>query len=251
MASKESGAFERVAAYYEALANARKRLEREGPLLLEVLRRAPGERVLDLACGTGLHALWFAENGATVTATDLSEAMIAYAMRHRPHERLRYLAADMRNPPEGEWDLAICMGNSLSLLNTEQDLRAAFARVRERLSPGGLFLFQILNYARPAAQEPRQRIERRTLPEGNLIAVKNLVPEGEHTLLALNFFVEGEGGRFEASVDTAVLRNWSLETLVDVAGEAGLAEVELFGGFDRAPFDASVSPDLIGLFEKG
>ncbi|MFO7976971.1 MAG: methyltransferase domain-containing protein [Candidatus Hydrogenedentota bacterium] len=110
-AQQEGKAFGRIAHYYEVLANAERRLYRESPLLRMVLQLAPGNRVLELACGTGLHALWFAEEGAEVTASDLSEAMIAYARQHRPHERIQYLVHDMRTPPHGIWDLAVCLGS--------------------------------------------------------------------------------------------------------------------------------------------
>lgn len=249
-AQQEGKAFGRIAHYYEVLANAERRLYRESPLLRMVLQLAPGNRVLELACGTGLHALWFAQQGADVTATDLSEAMIAYARQHRPHERIQYLVHDMRTPPHGIWDLAVCLGNSLSLLVTEEDLRQCFARVGERLSPGGLFLFQVLNYGRTGAQQPRHRVEDAMLPEGKLIAVKNLVPVGDYTLLALNFFVEEGGGRFRSTVDTAILRHWTKEGLFTLASENGLAPVHFFGGFNEEVFDASSSPDFIALLRR-
>lgn len=250
MGFSKTGSFERIALYYEALANVPKRLEREGPMLLDVLRRAPGNRVLDLACGTGLHARWFAEQECEVTATDLSEAMIAYARRHRAHEHIDFRVSDMRIPPPGTWDLAVSMGNSLSLLITEDDLRQVFSNVKQRLSPKGTFLFQVLNYDRPEAQQPRHRVERAGLPDAKLVAIKNLVPDGRHTLLALNFFVEEQGGGYQSAVDTAVLRNWSRDVLLTIARDCGLETVALYGGFAGEAFDAAASPDLIVLLQK-
>jgi hypothetical protein len=113
-----------------------------------------------------------------------------------------------------------------------------------------LFLFQVLNYARSEAQQPRHRVERRSLSQGELIAVKSLLPHGKYTLLALDFFLEKGPGRFETAGDTAVLRNWSREGLEDLAREAGLEPLESYGGFDRAPFDPSASADLIALLGK-
>lgn len=40
---------------------------------------APGSRVLDLGCGTGLDAVWMAEHGCTVVGLDASEAMLEHA----------------------------------------------------------------------------------------------------------------------------------------------------------------------------
>ena len=43
----------------------------------------PDGSILDVACGTGRHALWLAEAGAHVTAIDFSAAMLAVA-RSKP-----------------------------------------------------------------------------------------------------------------------------------------------------------------------
>jgi SAM-dependent methyltransferase len=41
----------------------------------------PGQHVLELGCGTGEDAVWLAQRGVTVTATDTSAAMLAEAER--------------------------------------------------------------------------------------------------------------------------------------------------------------------------
>ena len=41
----------------------------------------PGDHVLELGCGTGEDALWLARHGVRVTATDVSQTMLAVAQR--------------------------------------------------------------------------------------------------------------------------------------------------------------------------
>ena len=64
--------FDYVAAYYEVLSDNAARPQREGQFLAECLEQAPGRRVLDIACGTGIHAEFLAGRGADVTAADAS-----------------------------------------------------------------------------------------------------------------------------------------------------------------------------------
>ncbi|HUR81934.1 MAG TPA: class I SAM-dependent methyltransferase, partial [Thermoanaerobaculia bacterium] len=52
------------------------------PLLVEAVRDLPPGRALDLACGTGRHAVWLAERGWEVIAIDASAEAIA-ALRER------------------------------------------------------------------------------------------------------------------------------------------------------------------------
>ena len=51
--------------------------------------------VLDVAAGSGRHALWFAEQGHHVTAVDRDTE----ALRARPHDRVRVVTADLENAP--------------------------------------------------------------------------------------------------------------------------------------------------------
>ncbi len=237
-------AFMDSAAYYEALTNREQRLEREGPLLKYCLEQAPGRKVLDLACGTGLHAEFLAEAGAEVTAVDLSEGMIAHAQRRRPHPRVTYRLGDMREIDGGPWDLALCLGNSLSLLPNQEDLVTTFRRIYANLTPNGLFLTQTLNYAAESASAPRHRVERTPFEGGELVAVKNLVPCGRRTLLTLTFF-DLRGEKATTVSEPALLQNWTYETLLNAAESAGFRVAEVFGGMDRRPYDAEKSPDIV------
>lgn len=242
-------AFDNSAEYYEALANSEQRLKREGPFLLERLEQAPGRRVVDIACGTGPHAFFFAEHGAQVDAFDFSEKMAAYAARHRPHPNITYRTGDMRHVEGGPWDLAVCLGNSLSVLTSDQDLADTFASVYRCLSPRGLFLVQVLNYAAQPAQEARHRVEHRSLDSSELSIVKSLVPRGDHTLLTLNFFAF-HTDRVETISEAALLRNWRLGDLTESARRTGFQVHLSWGGFDARPYLPDTSPDLILSFSK-
>jgi SAM-dependent methyltransferase len=249
MEKSQMDAFDRGAVYYEALANNAKRLEKEGPFLLAQLEQAHGKRVLDLACGTGLHALFFAEHGAEATGCDLSPGMIAYARAKRPHPKIRYRVADMRAPEGGPYDLVVCLGNSLCLVTEPADLAAVFHGVAACLAPGGRFVTQTLNYNAPAAQQPRHRIERATLEDGELVVVKNLVPHGDRTLLNLGYFAVRTGG-VDAVAETAVLRNWTMDELAAAAQCVGLSVMETLGGYNGQPYVPEVSTDIVVIAIK-
>lgn len=240
-------AFRTCAAYYEILFDSKARLEHEGPLLRYVYDAAPGKRVADLACGTGPHALFFAELGARVTAYDLSPDMIAHARARRPHPSITYVQQDMREVNGGPWDLVLCLGNSLCLLPSHEDAASLFSRVRSQLAPGGLFLTQTLNYAADDAQEARHRVVRKRQNGVDVVAVKNLVPHGDYTLLSLAFYAFSGAERF-AVAESAVLVHLDRVDLEHFAAQARLERVELWGGFDRSGFEAAESTDVIGLF---
>jgi SAM-dependent methyltransferase len=237
-------AFKYGAPFYEAFSNAVGRLAREKDLLLRLLAQTPEKRVLDLACGTGLHAHFMAEHGATVRANDISDAMIAHARRVRPHERIAYGVHDMREGQADSFDLVLCLGNSLSLLASQQELCRALAHIAQTLSDGGVFLLQVVNYALPKNQKPRCRVEQRSVEGMDVVAVKCLAPRGDRTYLTLNYFAN-DGERTDSIAESAVLQNLYYDLLKTAIEKAGLTIVATYGSFDEQAYDPAKSNDLL------
>jgi len=242
-------AFATTAACYEILSDSDARLEREGPFLRQVLDEAPGRRVVDLACGTGLHAAFFADLGAQVTALDLSTEMVTHARTRRPHPAITYRQGDMRRLCGGPWDVAVCLGNSLSLLPSHRDVEQTLAAVFDALVPGGLFALQLRNCEAAAARHPQHRIEKRQRADTEVVAIKSLVPHRDHALLALAFYAFTPGTCTTAS-ETAVLLHLTGNDVTDMATRAGFHLAGRYGGFDQRPFDASTSPDVVCLLRR-
>ncbi|HET8565622.1 MAG TPA: class I SAM-dependent methyltransferase [Solirubrobacterales bacterium] len=102
---------------------------------------ASGERLLDVACGTGLSFAVPLERGWRVTACDISPAMIA-AARAKAGDRAELLVADMRELPRlGEFDLIWALNNPIGYLGGVEELTATLAGMRRNLAPRGLAVF--------------------------------------------------------------------------------------------------------------
>jgi glycine/sarcosine N-methyltransferase len=249
MPENELRAFKNSAAFYDTLFDAETRLQGEGSFLEKVLQQAPGSRVADLACGTGPHALFFAELGAEVDAFDLSEDMIAHAAALRSHPRIAWRQGDMTELEGGPWDLAVCLGNSISLLPDRDAVAETLRHTAAHLNPGGLFLIQILNYKKNTG-EPSHKVVRKKNARGiEVTAVKSLVPERDRTLLSLAFYARQENA-WESLAESAVLLHLRREELTEMAEKTGLETAAVYGGFDESRFDPPSSPDLIMIFRK-
>ncbi len=116
--------------------------ENLAPATLAVLNAAQlqaGERVLDVACGSGVltRAAWqaVAPGRGEVVGTDLSEQMLAAAAEQSPHcEFVRANAQDLDEClPAGHFDAVLC---GLGLMYMP-DPEAALAAMVRRLRPGG------------------------------------------------------------------------------------------------------------------
>jgi len=103
--------------------------------LVELAAVVPGDRVLDLATGTGAAARLAARQGASVVGVDASPGMIAFALRNSPAS-IRFELAEAERLPfdAGAFTLVIC---SLALSHFREP-EAALAEVMRVLAPGGL-----------------------------------------------------------------------------------------------------------------
>ncbi len=92
--------------------------------------------VLELGVGTGNALTPFLDRGFDAAGLDASEAMLRLARSKLPGVRLE--RADFRSFDLGRrFDLVYSAFDSLNNLTSPDDLRAAFARARAHLHPGG------------------------------------------------------------------------------------------------------------------
>lgn len=100
---------------------------------VEAVDPRPGQRILDLAAGTGTSSRPFADAGALVVAADLSEGMLAVGRRRQPD--LAFVNADALALPfaDGAFDAVTI---SFGLRNVE-DVPTALAELRRVTRAGG------------------------------------------------------------------------------------------------------------------
>jgi malonyl-CoA O-methyltransferase len=127
------GGYDRWAAVYDHDANPLQALEE--PIVRAAVGDARGLAALDLGCGTGRHVLWLASQGASVTAIDFSEGMLAEARRKPGADAVRFLVHDLHKPLPftAVFDLVV----SGLVLEHLRELAPFFAEVRRVLKPGG------------------------------------------------------------------------------------------------------------------
>ncbi|HVV47392.1 MAG TPA: methyltransferase domain-containing protein [Bryobacteraceae bacterium] len=111
---------------------------RAGAGLLDLLNPQPGERILDLGCGTGHLTAKIAEAGAVVVGLDSSPAMIAQARQNFPS--LRFVLAEARDFRFEELFDAVF---SNAVLHWIPDAESVVNCVAAALRPGGRFVLEM------------------------------------------------------------------------------------------------------------
>jgi SAM-dependent methyltransferase len=112
--------------------------------------------VLDLACGTGHHAVEFASRGYNVVGYDLSVSQLAEASERAQERSLKinFLQGDMRELAfENTFDGIYCWNTSFGYFEEEKNIHLA-RRVFAALKSGGSFLLDVINRDFAVAQQP-------------------------------------------------------------------------------------------------
>jgi SAM-dependent methyltransferase len=237
------------------------RLAFEMPFLrrqLDGLSPASGTaRILDAACGTGMHTIALAQAGFSAAGADLSAGMIE---RARDNARSAGAEVDFRVAGFGEisrffmepFDALLCLGNSLPhLLNPEQ-LALALADFAACLRPGGLALIQNRNFDSVLARQERW-MEPQSHHEGErewvFLRFYDYEASGLITFNILTLTREGQGG-WQQSVTSTQLFPLRHDLLVGALAVAGFESIQAFGSMNGEPFDPAAIGNLIVTARK-
>jgi SAM-dependent methyltransferase len=241
---------------YDRFVNWPERLDHEMPFLESALAEGGARRVLDVACGTGHHAIALAQRGYEVLGVDASEGMI-----HRARENAETAGVTARFVQAGfgglhtvireSFDAVLCLGNSLPSLLSEEALEAALEDMADVLVPGGLLIVQNLNYDRVWSQRERfLPLECYRQGEAEWLYFR-FVDFHEETLTFNMVVSQRRDGTWDYRVDSTELRPIFNEELTRQLCRAGLAVPKTYGGYSRRPYDPQESGDLIVVARKG
>lgn len=113
----------------------------ENRLCLSLMAPLAGKRVLDLGCGLGEAAVYFALQGAEVTAVDISPGMVERAQEVARHHgvEIEGVACSLEELEVGEGRFDVVYG--ANVLHHVTDIEAVLSRVARALRAGGLCLF--------------------------------------------------------------------------------------------------------------
>jgi glycine/sarcosine N-methyltransferase len=240
---------------YDLFVNWEERLARELPFLEARLIEHGARRVLDVACGTGHHAIALAKRGYEVVGTDVSEGMVN---RARQNAEAAGVSATFRQVGFGRlsqtiersFDAILCLGNSLPSVLSEEELGAALADMAALLVPGGVLIIQNLNYDRVWPRQERfmpLQSYRDGQEEWLFFRFVDFHPE----TLTFNMVVfRGDDESWDYRREATELRPIFSEELNRLLGQWGLGDVDCYGDYDQTPYEEDASGDLIVVARK-
>jgi SAM-dependent methyltransferase len=123
--------------------------------------------ILDLGCGTGKHAILFAQKGYEVHGIDFSVEMLKTAnqqlakLNAQQASLLKFSHGDIRNIRlDQTFDIVLSLFHVISYQTTNEDVLATLTTAREHLNPGGILIFDVWYGPAVLTQRPAVRIKR-------------------------------------------------------------------------------------------
>lgn len=220
---------------------------REATFIEESLGIEAGGSVLDLACGSGRHAVELSSRGYRVVGYDLSSTMLSRASREAESRRqkLDFMQGDMREMSfDASFDGVFCWSSSFGFFDEETNALVARS-VHKALRGGGRFLVDVLNRDFVAPRQPRLT----WFEAEGCVCIDETEMDFITSRLKIKRTVMLPDGRSRENEYS--IRLYTLHELGKMLHDAGFRVVEI-SGHSATPgaFFGSDSPRLIVLAEK-
>jgi ubiquinone/menaquinone biosynthesis C-methylase UbiE len=201
-------------------------------------KRAEGNTLLDVACGTGAHAGPLSEH-YKVDGLDLDANMLQVARKKYP--KIKFHHGDMTSFNLGhQFDVITCLFSSIGYVNTKSNLQKAIKNMERHLLPGGVLLVE--PWFTPEQWNPgRVFVLRVEKPDIKIIRMSRGGQKGKISSIEFQYLIGTPKG-IEHSIEHHTLGLFSHEEYLDTLRSTGLKVVHNKKGLDGRGLYIGIKP---------
>lgn len=213
-------------------------------------------RLLELACGTGEHALALEKFGYEIVAVDYSEDMLNCAQRKalETSSTVNFRWQDMRNLnlSEEAFDAVVCLFDSIGYVATNAALNQVLQGINHHLRPDGLLIFEFWHAAAMLHDYEPVRIRRWFIPEGEILRISETTLQLPQQLANVTYSIYElcHDGTYSSFKETQVNRYFLLQEMANLLTFSGFTPLNWFSGFRD---DENISQEtwhIVGVARK-
>jgi SAM-dependent methyltransferase len=205
--------------------------------LLQRFSRPPVRRLLDIACGTGSHAIELEKLGYDVVASDISEDMLARAREkaRAAGSAIRFEHQDMRtlDVASHPFDAVLCLFDAIGHVQTTAAIRQTFAAVHRHLRDDGLLVLEFWHAAAMAGRHDPLRVRRWATEHGEILRLSETTVDlalqcatVQHAIYDLR-----RDGTYQTAVERQVNRFFSLPEMSALLDHCRFDLLKSFSGY--------------------
>lgn len=207
--------------------------------LVSFLNLNAEDRLLDLGCGRGRHAVYLNSLGFNIVGADLSKNSIKYAKQFE-NERLQFVEHDMRNELKLKYNAIFNLFTSFGFFEDDKEDIAILRNIKNGLLPKGIAIIDFMNadkVIKHLVPKETQTIDRITFHITRYVKDGFIVKE-------INFTNEGESFTFFEKVKIL-----NLEKINSYLNSVGFKIKHIFGNYQLEKFNETTSDRLILVLE--
>ena len=181
-------------------------------------KQIKGKHLLDVACGTGLHASLLSKH-YQVEGLDLDEKMLAVAKKKHP--KIRFHQGDMTEfDLKRQFDVIVCLFSSIGYVRTKSRLQKAIRNMSGHLLPGGVLLVE--PWFTPQQWHPgRPSMTQVNKPDLKIVRMSHSGQRGKISRLEFQYLI-GTSKGIEHAVEMHELGLFTHKEYMDAFKGAGL-----------------------------
>lgn len=249
--TKQQIDYDRIAEIYDLYVTA----DYDVPFFLEETAKVQGA-VLELTSGTGRLSLPLIETGVQLTCVDGSQGMLDILSSKLQERGLNadIVCADISQLQlQGTFELAILPFQSFLEIVGESHQRQALASIYACLTPGGRLICPVHNppIRRSQVDGSLRLVGQFPTPDGSLV-VSGFEQGGHPVVNRLQFFefFGHDGQLLSKQLLPMKFELIDKDRFESMAQESGFRILNLYGNYDRSPFDDHQSPVMIWILGK-
>lgn len=207
--------------------------------LISFLNLEPGNKILDLPCGKGRHAVFLNEEGFKVTGADLSANSIQFAKRFENPD-LKFVIHDMRESIPHQYHAILNLFTSFGYFDDEETNIKVLENFKHSLLDNGHLVIDFLNLKKVISNlVPYEHFTKR----GIEFTIRKKITE-KYIIKEIQVDFDGESKAYIEKVQAIDLHKMKI-----FAEKAGLKILHVFGDHSLNAYDENRSDRLIMILQ--
>jgi len=245
--------FDEMALAYDNTIDWNSRLKSEMPFIISSVTGIDHPIALDMACGSGRHAIELVKNGFEVYAFDSSKVMVETAKRIANDEGIPVdfqilKMQEILQVYSGTYDLITCLGNSLALLDSMNEFEEILQQIHSLLTDDGVFVFQTLNFEAVEEQGIRFMPSKTgVLSSGEEVTFSRFLDytqgDPEKASLVLSALIDREGAK--PVVQTQDVLKITGPLVEQSCEKASFSRLEIYSDYHSTPFQREYDRSIV------